>query len=450
MSLGTVYTATSPTLNDPFDWYTRLKLRQQSVQNYFRLPVLQNYANGEKNMLRMIEATGRQADQRGILELAKQDSGEFFKKIVEKPIKFNENLLERVKNANAVDNDDNDSVVSDTLSVDEKGDPAEYKEVKASIKDKSKEFKATQKAGQAIIGRIQTLEAKAVKGKLTEKESATLEKLKDHAISLAVYSHKAVPQLKADLKALKKSAVRDVLRSHLQKSSGAAEGNEEEKAKEDMAKLLAGSSLKVTTDGDLWWHGAKVDVNKLNKNEAERISKVLYKKLETVDLSEDSNLVKSILMYTDAIAKRLQQLQKKKVGTGAGASASSEVEEPPSSPPSPSAPAALSAAPSRAVSPAPPETEAEDEEGGGDGKPRTIKIKRAASGAGSATAEKKVVKVDDKLFMNTVGTSKEVYLSGKKVTTKEEYQEVLDKYAGNKSEEAIAVINYIRYKLKKL
>jgi hypothetical protein len=453
MSLGSVFGATSPTLNSPFDWYTQLKLRQQGAQHSFRLPVLQNFANEEKNLLRLVErnANPLKNDQRDLLKLATKDAGEHFRQFVNKPVHFNEALIERVKRAGAVDEDDDKaSVVSDTLSVDEIGDPAEYTEAKAKVKERVDEVKATQKAGNAIAKSVEALEKKAATGKLTDKEEAKLQRMKEHLLTLTSYAHKGVPQMKADLKALKKSAVRELLRGHLQKTSGAPVGDADEQDKEAMAKLLQGSSLKLTTGGDLWWHGAKVRVDKLNAMEAERIRKVL---LKAQDDNPDVHAPNLLAEHIAAVEKRLANLAKKKSGAGAGAS--SAAAEAASSPPSPSA-AAASAAPSRsvsrAVSPAPPETEAEDEEGGGDGMPQTIKIKRAASGS-AAAAEKKGVKIDDNLLLKKDpkdGRRYVIELDKVEVVTLEQYKQVLQRLANDHSEAADKIRKHATEKIKKL
>jgi uncharacterized protein YkuJ len=452
MSLGTVFPTSMPDLNSPFD-LTRLKIRQQSALQGFRLPVLRNYSNANKKLERVAERldNAKLYDNEHILKLTSYSSSETYDNdFVDVPIEQNKELLENVKKAGAAEDDA--SVVSEALSDDEENDPPEYVAAKAEIRKAVSKVKGLRKRHGDTMKVIERLEKKQEDGgSLTEREKALLKQAQEETINTYVKAAKAVPKAQAGLKAYRKSNVREVLKRHLVPIvGGGADDSKEAKAAQTIQRFLMGerSSLRLGLNDRLWYRKKLVNPTTLNLKDATRINDVILKRYGLLDLSSPEGRAEYDVLnkHRKDIQARISNLTddkgvkaKPKGGKGATSAAAE------------AASAAPSRSVSRAVSPAPPETEAEDE-GGGDGRPKSIKIKRATSGTGSAAAaaEKKVVKVDDKLFMNTVGTAKEVYLSGKKMTTTEELEEVLDLYAGNKSEEALAVIKYIKSKLKRL
>ena len=116
--------------NDPLNWYARMKFRQQGNIPY-RDPAIRDY-KAQDNKLDAVAKHSMMygGDSRATLNLAKKDEGLHFEQIAEKPIRFNSVLSAEVRHADRQYDDDNSSVVSDTLSVDEPHDPQEYKDAK--------------------------------------------------------------------------------------------------------------------------------------------------------------------------------------------------------------------------------------------------------------------------------------------------------------------------------
>ena len=129
-------------------WYTQLKLRQLSAQETFHLPVIHDYVNHDSNMRKLMEHKKQPNNQHQVLQLG-ADTGEYYKQLVDKPIHFDPRLMEQVRNASAVD-DDNDSVVSDTLSVDEPRDIPEYRAAKQQAKESGGDVTALRKASDEL------------------------------------------------------------------------------------------------------------------------------------------------------------------------------------------------------------------------------------------------------------------------------------------------------------
>ena len=348
------------------NWYTQLKLRQLSAQENFRLPVIQNYAKHDSNMQKLVEHKKQPYDLRHVLQLGAQDTGEYHKQLVDKPIQFDPRLMDRVRNASAVD-DDNDSVVSDTLSVDEPGDNQAYKAAKENAKESVSDVKALRKASDALKGSIERLEKKAANGGLTAKESAKLKRLQESAIDTLVEAHKTVPKAQSELRALKRGTVRDIVRGHLQKTSAAPTADEEEKTKAGVAKALAGSVLKLTTEGELWYQGRHVYPNALSLAEAEKIDKELLKQMEDVDTStaEGAKVMDKMLEHQKDVEARIQGLKEKKAAAKAAKAAAKAAAAAPATEAAADTGAgtglrrAPSRGPSRATSPAPAEEEGE-------------------------------------------------------------------------------------------
>jgi hypothetical protein len=456
MSLGSVFPPSMPDLNSPFD-LTRLKLRQQSALQGFRLPVLRNYSNANKKLERIAERleNAKLYDNDHILKLTSQTSSEnYTKDFVNVPVEQNEELMDNVRKASAAEAEDDDSVVSETVSDDDEHDPKDYKDAKAEVRKSRTKVRELRKRAGNVVKVIKRLEDKEKNGgTLTEREKALHKQANDEAIDTYVEAANAVPQVKANLKAYRKNKVREMIKGHLVSVAGAGSNDANAQAAQRIQRWLKNSksSLRLGVGDILWYSGRHVNPESLDKKSAARILRVITAKDNTLDILTPEGAAEHNILHKHygKLLQRIAELDseeakaKPKGGKGAGAGSSSASAALPTR--------AASRAASRATSPAPPatsptipevwnETE-EEEEGGGDGRSK-VKLKKGKAKEASqeeateTKAKASEYKVDDNLYMNRVGRDLVLYLDKVEAKTVEQFDKVLKRLSADNSEPA--------------